>query len=105
REHPLYRALRVDKVILAALERTLGDHLAGVAPPVLRMLTLEPSELEARAERLADLLERLGVAAEVREDVGWAGGGALPGHPLPGFVVRVRCDASRLARALRTGNP
>jgi len=105
REHPLYRALRIDKVLLAALERTLGDHLAGVSPPVLRMLALDPAELRARAERLAGHLALLGVGAEVREDVGWAGGGALPGHALPGFVVRVHAEAAPLARALRSGEP
>lgn len=106
RRHPLYRALRVDKVILAALERTLGDHLAGVLPPTLQMLTLGPEALGARADRLRDLLEAGGVSCAVGEDVGRVGGGALPGVALPGPVVRVRAgDVEELARRLRLGEP
>lgn len=105
RTHPLYRALRVDKVILAALERTLGDHLAGLPPPVLRMLALDEVTLRERARRLAAHLASHGVEAKLASDVGWAGGGALPGRELPGTVVRVFGDAARLAHALRNGEP
>ncbi|HHO52198.1 MAG TPA: L-seryl-tRNA(Sec) selenium transferase [Deltaproteobacteria bacterium] len=106
RRHPLYRALRVDKVILAALEATLGDHLCGRIPPVLQMIHAPGQLLEARAQQLAGALALLGVDAEVIEDVGYVGGGALPGQGLPGSVVRIEPPSpDRIARTLRLGQP
>jgi L-seryl-tRNA(Ser) seleniumtransferase len=98
RRHPLQRALRADKLTLAALEGTLA--LALDAPdeiPVLRMLR-EPSEaVRARAVRLA---ERVG--GEVEETVAKAGGGALPLTELSSFACAVEED---LAAKLRTCDP
>ncbi len=106
RKHPLYRALRVDKVVLAALEATLGDHLAGRKPPVLEMIEAPADVLAARARALVAALDAGGVQGQVVEDVGYVGGGALPGQGLPGFVVRVDVDdAEACARALRAGAP
>jgi L-seryl-tRNA(Ser) seleniumtransferase len=106
RRHPMYRALRVDKVTLAALEATLGDHAAGRPPPVIEMLTAPLATVRARAERLASMLLAAGCAPEVVEVASVAGGGALPESPLPSAAVRLpvpRPDA--VARALRTGEP
>jgi L-seryl-tRNA(Ser) seleniumtransferase len=98
RRHPLQRALRADKLTLAALEGTLT--LALDTPdeiPVLRMLR-EPAEtVRARAERLAKL-----VAGEVEETVARAGGGALPLAELPSYACAVD---EELAAPLRLGNP
>ena len=98
RRHPLQRALRADKLTLAALEGTL--RLARDRPdeiPVLRMLR-EPAEaVRARAERLAALVD-----GEVEETVGRAGGGALPLTELPSFACAVD---EALAASLRSGNP
>ena len=98
RRHPLQRALRADKLTLAALEATL--QLAVEAPeeiPVLRMLR-EPAEVvRERAQRLADL-----VGGEVEETVARAGGGALPLAELPSYACAV--DES-LAEPLRAGEP
>jgi L-seryl-tRNA(Ser) seleniumtransferase len=98
RRHPLQRALRADKLTLAALEGTL--RLALERPdevPVLRMLR-EPAELvRARAERLAEL-----VAGDVEETVARAGGGALPLTELPSYACAVEED---LVERLRTGEP
>jgi L-seryl-tRNA(Ser) seleniumtransferase len=98
RRHPLQRALRADKLTLAALEGTLT--LAIDAPdeiPVLRMLR-EPAEtVRDRAERLAAL-----VSGEVEETVARAGGGALPLAELPSFACAVE---EELAGPLRLGNP
>jgi L-seryl-tRNA(Ser) seleniumtransferase len=85
RRHPLQRALRADKLTLAALEGTL--HVALERPdevPVLRMLR-EPAEtVRRRAERLARL-----VGGEVEETVARAGGGALPLAELPSYACAV----------------
>jgi L-seryl-tRNA(Ser) seleniumtransferase len=98
RRHPLQRALRADKLTLAALEGTL--RLALERPdevPVLRMLR-EPAELvRARAERLAEL-----VAGEVEETVARAGGGALPLTELPSYACAVE---EGLVERLRAGEP
>jgi len=98
RRHPLQRALRADKLTLAALEGTLRLALESPAEvPVLRMLR-EPAEtVRARAERLAGL-----VGGEVEETVARAGGGALPLTELPSFACAVE---ERLAEELRKGEP
>jgi L-seryl-tRNA(Ser) seleniumtransferase len=98
RRHPLQRALRADKLTLAALEATL--RLAVEAPneiPVLRMLR-EPAEaVRERAQRLAAR-----VGGEVEETVARAGGGALPLTELPSYACAV--DES-LAGPLRAAEP
>src|SRR5207248_5347260 len=82
RRHPLQRALRADKLTLAALEGTLGLYLdperAAREVPVLRVLHEPPETVRARAERLANA-----VGGEVEETVARVGGGALPLAELP----------------------
>jgi L-seryl-tRNA(Ser) seleniumtransferase len=98
RRHPLQRALRADKLTLAALEATLT--LALDAPdevPVLRMLREPVESVRARAERLAAL-----VGGEVEETVGRAGGGSLPLTELTSFACAVE---EELAEKLRTLDP
>jgi L-seryl-tRNA(Ser) seleniumtransferase len=101
RRHPLQRALRADKLTLAALEATLGLYLepgrALREVPVLRML-FEPVEaVRARAERLAGLAD-----GSVEETVARVGGGALPLAELPSFACAVE---EELGEALRTREP
>jgi L-seryl-tRNA(Ser) seleniumtransferase len=98
RRHPLQRALRADKLTLAALEGTLT--LAIDAPdeiPVLRMLREPPEAVRARAAQLAQL-----VGGEVEETVARAGGGSLPLTELPSFACAVE---EVLAVRLRAGDP
>jgi L-seryl-tRNA(Ser) seleniumtransferase len=98
RRHPLQRALRADKLTLAALEGTLT--LAVDAPdriPVVRMLREPLESVRARAERLASQVD-----GEVEETVARAGGGALPLTELPSFACAVE---ERLALELRTFDP
>jgi L-seryl-tRNA(Ser) seleniumtransferase len=98
RRHPLQRALRADKLTLAALEGTL--RLALETPdevPVLRMLREPADSVRSRAERLAAL-----VGGEVEETVARAGGGALPLAELPSFACAVE---EELGGKLRTGEP
>jgi L-seryl-tRNA(Ser) seleniumtransferase len=101
RRHPLQRALRADKLTLAALEGTLRLYLdperAAREIPVLRMLGSGVDEVQARAERLAEL-----AGGEVEETVGRVGGGALPLAELPSFACAV---GEELARPLRLGDP
>jgi L-seryl-tRNA(Ser) seleniumtransferase len=98
RRHPLQRALRADKLTLAALEGTLA--LAVDAPdeiPVLRMLREPVEAVRARAARLAEL-----VHGEVEETVARAGGGSLPLTELPSFACAVE---EELAVKLRLSDP
>jgi L-seryl-tRNA(Ser) seleniumtransferase len=101
RRHPLHRALRIDKLSLAALEGTLLLYLdperALREVPVLRMLREGAATVRARAERLA-----AATAGEVEETVARVGGGALPLAELPSFACAL--DES-LARPLREGSP
>jgi L-seryl-tRNA(Ser) seleniumtransferase len=105
--HPLARAVRADKLTLAALEATLADHVAGRRDelPVWRALRLGPEELQPRAARLA---AAVGAAASLREGASVAGGGSLPGEGLPSVLVDVDPaplgEAAVLAR-LRAGDP
>ena len=98
RRHPLQRAVRVDKLTLAALEGTLLLHLDAPARiPVLRMLREDAEVVRARAERLAEL-----TGGSVEETVARVGGGALPLAELPSFACAL---AESLAAPLRDGEP
>jgi L-seryl-tRNA(Ser) seleniumtransferase len=104
RAHPLYRALRCDKLILAALEATLrvyrdGDPLREI--PTLRMLAAPRDELRLRSAALASRLARADAAVVASES--FAGSGANPARPLPSFAVAIpggdaENDALRAAR-------
>ena len=96
RAHPLARALRIDKLSLAALEATLRDP---DGTPVARMLA-EDSADDDKAQRLA-----VGIGSVVA-GIGRVGGGTLPLHDLPGPVVAVEHpDPDALAARLRAGDP
>ncbi len=100
RRHPLQRALRADKLTLAALEGTLVEALSPETRgeiPVLRMLHEPLDVVRARAERLAEL-----VGGEVEETVARVGGGALPLAELPSAACAVE---EMLAEPLRLGEP
>jgi len=112
--HPLYRALRADKMCLAALDATLrvyeqGAETARAELPVLRMLTQTGATLLRRAESLAESLNLIpGVTATVEPAEGYAGGGSLPEMALPSYAVRVDfagVKAHDLAEALRRSRP
>jgi L-seryl-tRNA(Ser) seleniumtransferase len=94
RRHPLQRALRIDKLSLAALEGTLRAYLEGGDVPVLRAIR---GDARQRAERLAAL-----TGGVVEETVGRVGGGAMPQAELPSFAVAL--DES-LAAPLRAATP
>jgi L-seryl-tRNA(Ser) seleniumtransferase len=107
RHHPLARALRPDKLQLAALEGTLRAHReAGPrAIPALAMVEAPQEELRGRAEAMVAVI---GAAAEVRRDVGRPGGGALAGVELEGPVCSVDpgpIGPARLSDRLRGAEP
>ncbi len=93
RRHPLARALRVDKLTLAALEATVR----GPRPPVTTYLHADPESLRRRTQRLADAL-----GCRLVEVVGRVGGGGAPGVELPGYAAELPEWA---AIALRRGEP
>jgi L-seryl-tRNA(Ser) seleniumtransferase len=112
RAHPLARALRVDKLSLAALEATLrlyrDPERARRELPVLAMLTVPSEELERRAARLRAALDEGSVRAELLHAVARVGGGALPLLELEGPAVAVDpspLSAAELTRRLRASDP
>ncbi|GAA1226189.1 L-seryl-tRNA(Sec) selenium transferase [Prauserella halophila] len=98
RRHPAARALRVDKLTLAALEATL----LGEAPPVAAALDADVSVLRSRAERIAAELSARGVTASAVESVAAVGGGGAPGVELPSAAVSL---PEPYAEPLRSGSP
>ena len=106
RREPLARAIRPDKVTLAAVAATLGLYRAGLAEteiPLWRMIATPVAELVHRAAALARLVGDAATVVELRSTVG---GGSLPGQTLPsrGVALRTR-SANRLLAALRAGSP
>lgn len=112
RSNPLARALRVDKLTLAALEATLEIHRAGRAfaeIPVLRQLSLPADEIRGTAERLVERLSaasRMSVTFSVQAVVSAPGGGALPGQTLASWGIAIQAPhIERVAERLRLGTP
>jgi len=106
RRHPLARALRIDKLSLAALEATLrlyrDPERALHEIPVLAMLAADEEGLAARAVALAS---GIGERARVTRAAAKVGGGALPLLELEGPVVALEGDPDALARSLRDADP
>ncbi len=106
--HPLNRALRVDKLTVAALEATLElyrDGRADAEVPVRSMLAATPEALLAKAEALARALDARHVPSRLMETVGQVGGGSMPLATPRSFAVALDGDAERLSSRLRQGTP
>ena len=113
--NPLTRALRIDKLTLAALESTLLIYLdekkAMEEIPTLRMLNVDTGALKRRGRRLLKKLSGMmikKITFTLKEDVSQVGGGALPLQELPTIVVAIRSDdisANSLEENLRKGEP
>ena len=112
RRNPLYRALRVDKMTIAALDSVLALHEAGrrESLPVPRMLVMPQAEIRARVEALRDRLLAAGgpAAMEVRPVNSAVGGGAAPDVALPSCALAIRPkgqSAESMVRRLRESSP
>jgi len=112
--NPLHRALRIDKLTLAALESTLIAYLSEAAAiqkiPTLRMLTLSVEELRKRARRLQRLIsqETDQAALEIISEQSQVGGGALPLQAVPTWALAIKplkASAEALEQALRKAEP
>jgi L-seryl-tRNA(Ser) seleniumtransferase len=111
RKHPLFRAMRVDKLVIAALEATLLAYLRGDfdALPALQMIRASVAEIEKRARRVAQELNPILVAAqakvEIAEGQSVIGGGSTPAERLPTSLLRIasaKYSAAQLEERLRT---
>ncbi len=105
KRHPLARAIRADKLCLAALSATLLHYLKDEAEreiPIWRMIATEPKLVRARAENWAEQLET-GVVIPGESTVG---GGSLPGETLPTFLLALdSAHPNRLLDSLRAAHP
>ena len=103
RKNPLFRALRLDKLITQALEATLRDLLfeRWERVPALRMIRMGAEEIRARAEKVRACVPGL----ELIEGRSVAGGGSTPEQTLPTWLLAVPGNAVRAERALRAGSP
>ncbi len=111
RRNPLFRALRVDKLTIAALEATIRFYLDGEmdAVPALRMIRLPIRELAARAVSLAEKLAEMPfISARVEEGESVIGGGSTPARSLPSRLIAVhhrKLSAQEIESALRQNKP
>ena len=112
RQHPMARALRIDKLSLAALGATLMLYQEPNDPfervPVLRMISQSQSTVAQRAEQVAKQLEGIpGITVSLDDAVSYAGGGALPMSELASKVVKLEgadASAAEIAAKLRAAN-
>jgi len=111
KREPFFRALRCDKLILAALQTTSELYLSGEAEtgvPILAMLRTTPENLRERAKRVAVALAELPVQITVGAGKGQIGGGTLPRSSFPSVTVELQPRSGRveeLAMRLRAGSP
>ncbi len=102
RKNPLFRALRVDKLLIQALSETLKRHIFAKYDelPALRMLRMSADKILARAEKLRERLPSL----EIIEGESVAGGGSTPDQTLPTWLLAIPGDAAQVERKLRSRN-
>ena len=108
-KHPLMRAVRIDKMTLAALETTLRHYQRGQAEthiPVWRMISAQPAIIHTRATHWATQLQAHGLSAHIQHGESTIGGGSLPGETLPTTLLaldatKTRVPLEELAKKLR----
>ena len=97
RKHPLHRALRLDKMFIAGLERVLLYYLKGEAAkkiPVWQTISTSVETLHTRAEKIKEELKKSGVEVTLKKSQSTVGGGSLPGETLPTMVISVESVSS-----------
>lgn len=107
--HPLARAVRIDKMSMAALAATVLHYIKGEAVdqvPIWNMIAMPEGEVATRAQRWQ---AKLGDAASVESTLSTIGGGSLPGETIESWALAIDCNdrpggAERLAKALREGD-
>jgi L-seryl-tRNA(Ser) seleniumtransferase len=109
KKHPLARAVRADKLCLAALAATLNHYLTGSPVreiPLWQMIARPLAQLQSEAETLAARLQEMGLKATVVEGQSTVGGGSLPGTSLPTFLVALETERlAPLTAGLRANDP
>jgi L-seryl-tRNA(Ser) seleniumtransferase len=108
-KHPLMRAVRIDKMTLAALEATLRHYRRGEVEahiPVWRMISMRPERIASRAASWIATLQAKGIMARTQRGESTIGGGSLPGETLPTTLVALPAEhlslqLDELARRLR----
>ena len=105
KKHPLNRAMRIDKMTLAALEATLRSYETGstVEIPVVGMLAAESETLHQKAQQLASMLTAAGIEVEITATEGRVGGGSVPNHILPSYAVAFTGEVNAMEETLRLG--
>ncbi|HEU5347995.1 MAG TPA: L-seryl-tRNA(Sec) selenium transferase [Ktedonobacterales bacterium] len=96
--HPLMRAVRIDKLTLAALNATLRAYRDGTAEkeiPVWRMIAAPPAQMKTRAEQWASSLQQARIAATVQKGLSTIGGGSMPGETLPTWLCAITPGPAR----------
>jgi len=109
KHHPLTRALRVSKAVIAGLQATLLHYLKGEVLdqiPVWQMIAMDVEQIESRTTALVTWLRKAGIEAEVVDGWSKVGGGSLPEETLPTRLVAIAVAAPHeLAQRLRLGSP
>ncbi len=109
KRHPLARAVRADKMCLAALSATIQSHVtqrSEIEVPVWRMIAQPLEVIETRAQSWLSSLKKSGIVADVIDGESMVGGGSLPGTSLPTKLVAISSgNPDDLARRLRSSGP
>lgn len=105
KKHPLTRAMRVDKMTLAALEATLRSYDNGTYAdiPTVAMLSVSNDTLKQKAGVLLDALSHAGIPAQITPVEGQVGGGSVPTQTIPSWAVALEGNLDSLEEKLRTG--
>jgi len=107
RRNPLFRALRIDKLITQVLEQVLRNLVfeRWDEIPAMRMIRMPADEIRARAERVQTQLRDAGIAIDIIGGQSVAGGGSTPGQSLPTWLLAISGNAPKLERKLRANHP
>jgi L-seryl-tRNA(Ser) seleniumtransferase len=94
RKNPLYRALRVDKMVISGLEQVTSNYLKKEEEkiPIWKMISISLEDLRRRAEKISAQLNAFGISASLKESKSTVGGGSLPGETLPTIILSLNSE-------------